>query len=85
MVSIAFNQDLYFVGRPEMPLRATLIAQPSLSIFLSNVSSIFLFSKATVVNLSDFPSDMDGRMNVTWCSCIKPVTSVNDSAPFRKR
>lgn len=23
-------------------------------------------------------------MNVTWCSCIKPITSVNNSVPFLK-
>lgn len=64
MLSIAFNQDLYLVGRLEMPLRATLIAQLLIPIFLSNVSSkYFFFPKAIVVNLYDFPFDMDGWMD----------------------
>lgn len=43
MFPVAFSQDLYLVGRLKMPLRATLIAQSLLAIFLSNVSSKYFY------------------------------------------
>lgn len=42
VLSIAFSQDLYLVGRLEMPLRATSTVQLLLSTFLSNVSRKYL-------------------------------------------